>query len=469
MNNLLPNIKELKPIIDSNSTFYDCGFNNEFDLLTEEQKLQIICDIVRQTIFPTPFPNPEMDLRDLKGNCTTASLIAKEYLEKSNLCKNIKFVMARKRKFDPDDIVSIHTMLLIEGNDGCIYQFDSTPFVGYKFGKVENINNRFYEEYTEVTDEMRYFLDMFKEIIYLNSINKIDLNKIDFYVNICLESLQYKSLNAYCGNALKCLMKYIIDVDKKSKIECLVKRLRPYSKTNIPKKEYQKELLKKQVSIWEEELEDLKTSNKNLKRQLELSQNIIQELKMLYPEYERERVINDRKMKLSFINPRVLYEYGLNTIMIKTSAYYLGCEDIIKSTFTNQYHSTGEYSVNLSLKTEQTGIKPLLFSHPLGETCIRSLSGKSTVLLIEADPKTILNQKRELRENFCKDMWNKEVIWLDGEPIIWDPFVTNLIHGTDNASEAALHYLIAYPEHQNMTRFMYPNPKLEYNKVKCRK
>ena len=108
----------------------------------------------------------------------------------------------------------------------------------------------------------------------------------------------------------------------------------------------------------------------------------------------------------------------------------------------------------------------MLFSHPLGETCIRSLSGDSKVLLVEADPYTIVEEKHYLRESLCHDMWNKEVMWLDGEPILWHPFVTNLVHGTDNAPEAALHYLIGNPEHQNMTRFMYPNPRLEYKKIK---
>ena len=44
--------------------------------------------------------------------------------------------------------------------------------------------------------------------------------------------------------------------------------------------------------------------------------------------------------------------------------------------------------------------------------------------------------------------------------------ITNIIHGSDHAPEAALHFLVGNPEHQNMTRFMMPNPKL---KVKTKK
>lgn len=465
MNELLPSLKEIKPITDKNNTFFDCGFNVEFNELSEQKKLQIICDIVKETVYPNPFPNPETELEEMNGNCHTACLIAKDYLRELNLSKNIKYVMVRKRMFDPLDVVSIHAILLVEGNDSIVYQFDPTPFVGYKDGIVEPISKPIYEEYVEINDDMAKFIYLFKEIIYQHKNNKMDLNKISVYVDKCLDSLEYPILGAYCGNALKILLNYITDVSLKDKIEKMVLKLRPYSKVNVIKKNYQKALLNKQVNIWREELNDLITSGTNIKRQLELSQCIIQELKMQYPEYERMREINNEKTRLSFINPRFLYEKGLNVIMIKTSAFFLGYQDYIRDSFLKKYYSTGEYSVNLALPTEQTGIKPMLFSHPLGEDCIRSLNGESRVILLKADPDAIYKQKKYLRESLCGNMWNQEVIWLDGKPIIWDPFVTNLIHGTDNAPEAALHYLIGNPEHQNMTRFMYPNPKLKY-KVK---
>jgi len=68
--------------------------------------------------------------------------------------------------------------------------------------------------------------------------------------------------------------------------------------------------------------------------------------------------------------------------------------------------------------------------------------------------------KRKLRNELGKYVANQEVMWYDGNTIIWDPIITNLVHTTDDASEASMHYLSAYPEHQLMTRFMYPNPKL---------
>ena len=51
-------------------------------------------------------------------------------------------------------------------------------------------------------------------------------------------------------------------------------------------------------------------------------------------------------------------------------------------------------------------------------------------------------------------------MWYDRKEIVWDPIITNLIHTTDDACEASMHYLSAYPEYQLMTRFMYPNPRL---------
>ena len=60
MNLLLPNQNELKPI-KNNSLFYDCGFNEDFNKLSFKTKLQVLCDIVRQSIYPCGKPNPDND------------------------------------------------------------------------------------------------------------------------------------------------------------------------------------------------------------------------------------------------------------------------------------------------------------------------------------------------------------------------------------------------------------------------
>lgn len=462
--NLLPTKDELLPITLSHETFYDCGFNTPFDTLTEKQKLQIICDVIKETIYPNPKPNPENDIITLNGNCHTACIVAKNYLEQLNLANNIEYVMARKRCFDPDDIASIHGILLVEGNDGKTYQFDPTPYIGYKFGYVEDIKYPFYEEYVTINDDMMYFINLYKEIIYLDSVGKIDKNKVRFYIANCISSLEYKILGAYAGNALKTLLKYIEEPLLKDKIYNVVISLRPYSKIFKQKKEYQLELLKKQILLWQEELNDLISSNDNIKRQSELCINIVQELKMLNSNYECFRNVNGVDVRLSFMNPRFMYEHGFNTSVIKTSAFYLKKDQYIKNYMSSKYYCTGEYLTDLSKPTKYTGVKPLLFSHPLGETCIRSLTGPSEVFLIKKDPETLLTEKRYLRETICGNMWGKKFIWFDSKPILWDPFVTNLIHASDNACESALHYAFSYPEHQSINRFMYPNPKLLYKR-----
>ena len=69
-------------------------------------------------------------------------------------------------------------------------------------------------------------------------------------------------------------------------------------------------------------------------------------------------------------------------------------------------------------------------------------------------------EKKKIRRIGGK-LYGQSITWTDDIPIVWDQFTTNLVHSTDNYSEAALHYLMGYPEHQLMTRFMYPNYKLD--------
>ena len=83
---LLPNIDELKPITKKYHTFKECEFNKDFQLLPVAIKLQIICDIVRESILPNAFPNPQEELNMLEGNSHTASLVAMEYLKKCKCC-----------------------------------------------------------------------------------------------------------------------------------------------------------------------------------------------------------------------------------------------------------------------------------------------------------------------------------------------------------------------------------------------
>ena len=198
MNNLLPRYDELIPILDKNNTFFDCGFNVSFEELEFKKKLQVINDIVRQTILPIyPLqPNPQDEVETLIGNCHTAALVSKKYLEELKIGKNIRYVMARKRPFDPDNITTKHAILLIDDDLGNTYQYDATPFVGYKFGCVERIDiERFYDEYVEIKGKLKHLLYVLRKILYDISIEKIELKHMRYYIKKLEESEKYSILN----------------------------------------------------------------------------------------------------------------------------------------------------------------------------------------------------------------------------------------------------------------------------------
>lgn len=460
---LLPNIDELKEVDNCKNTFYECGFNKPFNELSDLKKIQIVCDIVRQTIYPNVIPNPDSDIEELNGNCYTASAVLKKYLLDNNLVRDAKIVLGRKRIFDPDDITTVHSLLLVTGNDNNTYQVDPTPFVGYGYGKVINIkDDRLYEEYVFMDDQLINMTNNLKRIIYLDSINQIDRNRIKYYLNICYEYKEFSILNSFIANALIVLAKYMdSDYDKQIILRQALK-LKPYSKINVSKRNYQEQLLKKEIDQWFCELEDLKNSDSDIKKQQELSSNIVQQMKFFDESYEKYAFINGRKIRLSFINPRFLYENNLNVVMVKPSAYYIKRDDYIKNLFIAKFGNVcGEYYVNLAQQTKQCAVKPMLFSHPCGEEYIRSMDGTANIILFNESADNLNDLKQQIRKKECEDMWYKKVIWTDGKEILWHPFVTNLVHAADNYSESALHFLIGYPEHQAMTRFMTPNYKLK--------
>ena len=55
-------------------------------------------------------------------------------------------MFARKKVYEPDDIGTMHVITLVDDpKTNNTYQFDSSPFVEYKCGKVEDItSNKFY-------------------------------------------------------------------------------------------------------------------------------------------------------------------------------------------------------------------------------------------------------------------------------------------------------------------------------------
>ena len=68
MNNLLPKIDDLEPIVDSRQTFSETPFIRCFYKLDDAEKLQILADIVRQTMIYEKVPNPLFEKKLLMGD-----------------------------------------------------------------------------------------------------------------------------------------------------------------------------------------------------------------------------------------------------------------------------------------------------------------------------------------------------------------------------------------------------------------
>lgn len=466
MNKLLPEKKDLVPITNPATTFYDCGFNVEFDKLDFKKKLEVVNDLVRQTILTSTTPNPNNDVNELVGNCHTAALVSIEYLKYLNVGKNHRYVFGKKRKYDPEDMTTKHALVLVDDEYGNTYQFDPAPFVGYKYGYVEKITNeKFYDHYEEIKGEKLDLLKELRTIIYNHSINNIE--NIDSLLYILNDAEKHDILNGYTSNCYNILSNYCDTKFDSDKLILKSFDLNPYDKRIKENNIYKNELKMKQIKIWQEELYELEKNNTNLKRQLELGQNIIQELKLIDNNWEKWLNIGGNKIRFSHLTPRFFYENGYNIIMIKASAYHLGVRATIRESFLKRGNGViNEYFVNLAQLTDYTNLKPMLFSHPMGDDYERSMNGTADVIMLKRPADELYVIKKRLRNELGQNILNKMVTWTDGEKILWHPFVTNLIHSTDNPSESCLHFLIAYPEHQLMTRFMFPNINLEKVKVK---
>lgn len=460
----LPTKDELLPITNENSTFYECGFNVPFDDLPFIKKLQIINDVIRQTLIPNGSPNPNTEQETLIGNCQTAAIVSIEYLKSLGIGKNHRMVFCQRRPYDPPDVRTTHAAVLVDDNDGNTYFFDATPYVASNYGKVLE-NTKFYEHVEIINGEKFDLLFFLKELKYKGDYNLLEQKDIPFYVEILSESLKYQIFQGYISKGYEILYKFL---DNKSDSDKFVKeaiKANPYSKLNperAPLIKNRNLLMQKQIAIWREELADLLRSNTNFKRQLELAQNIYQELKVMDNSLEINVPLFGKNYKMTHMTPKFFKDYGLNTIMIKPSAYYAGVSATIRERFLHRGHGAlYEYSTNLTAPTPICKILPMLFSHTLGDKYVRAMNGKSTIILLQEKANVLYKKKKELRNELCKNMWNRNIKWSDGEDIYWHKSTTNLIHSTDSPSEASMHFMMGYPEQQIMTRFMYPNPKLE--------
>ena len=462
----LPDKDELKPITGKSTTFFDCQFNQDFDLLDFKQKLQVATDIVRQSMKGVQFPNPNTEKETLYGNCHTSALVLIDYLKELGIGKNHKYVMCRKRPYDPEDITSRHAAVFVDDDNGETYFVDPTAFVGFKYGTVQKLSDKdiAYEEYEVLDDEKFELIFHIRDFLYKASSNTLNKNEIPFYLDVINTSLDYPILDGYNSHCWYYMGTLIKDKVKADKCFETAKKINPYFHlltTDLNKSAQRKALILDQIKKWKEELQDLQSSNSSdYKRQLELATNIFQEMKFIDNSLDTKMPFEGKLRSISHMTPRMMLDNGFNVAMIKSSAYHIGVDSKIREELLKKSAPVFEYTTNLCAPRPITGLIPLIYSHPCGKENLRPYQGQSNIMLLKRPTQELYALKKQLRETLGGPFYGKELIWNDGEKILWHPFSTNLVHTTDSPSETALHLLNGFPEQQLMTRFMYPNPRL---------
>ncbi len=463
MNKCLPLKDELTPITNPYTTFYECGFNKPFEQLDFRQQLQVVNDLVRQSMIPDANADPQTDVDTLIGNCHTASLATIEYLNYLGIGHNIRYVLCRQRPYDPLDVVSRHTAVLVDDAEGNTYFVDSTPYVGYKFGKVEKLSECMpYKEFSVIQGESFDLLLKMREVIYKCSKGLMNADSAKKYIKYIAPSMAYPFLNGHTSQCLYYLSQYITNPQIKSKLLQKSIELDPYESLagrDIQKCKYRKSLIIQQIIQWRHELDTLRQSHFDPQKEFELARYIYQESKLMNENLETRIDLGEPHNRISNLTPRLFIEEGVNVVMLKPSAFFTNTQDeIVQKMIPDKNKIVYSYTANLANKREMTNLRPMLLSHTVGVDFEQAMYGKSQIFLVREPAQDLYKNKKILRANLAKEFHNKDVIWYDGSIINWNPDLLNLVHSTDDASEACLHFLIAQPEQQLMTRYMYPNP-----------
>lgn len=437
MQELLPKIHEIEPIIGDWKTFSDCSYNCDWNDMMFEKKLQTICDIVKQTMLYKELPNNEEE-NDMIGDSFTAAKISMQYLKENNIGTNIRMAYSRKRFYENDNAISNHIILLIDDNYNNTYYYDATPNVGYGYGKVC------------LFDAQKYFDEIIplsiEDVNLISLIRKYNNKLISNNISDCemkeLENIMHSS-SSYVINEYIIGIKRIINSNDKN---CDLN----FSIWN--------DLL----SEWNKELHDLIESNMNYNRQIEIIQTLQSEKSKYNSSLIRYANIGNNYYPLTYLSPRFFYDNELTMVLIKPSSYLLGISSTVREKFlTKGNGAIGEYIINMGGRSEEYGMKIMHNFHPHGYKYERSMNGPNDIFLLKNHPDDVGKIKKQIRNTYGKNVNNHDLIWLDGEKIYWDPIITNLVHSTDDSTETAMHYVSPYPECQLMTRFMYPNPKLK--------
>lgn len=459
MNSLLPKIDDLEPIVDSRQTFSETPFIRDFYKLDDDEKLQILADIVRQTMIYEKNPNPLIEKELLIGDDYTSSRVFMDYLKSLNLFKDVQLVIvSNKKNIDINNFYDCHFSVLVNGINNKTYLVDTTPDIGYGFGEVNDLSSRdLYNKYIVLDSDIIFVIDTIRNDMYdisrdIYNDKQIDNYKIikKFFLNEVFDGLLLKYYN--CVNKSNFdKLKTIAKIDFNDRINC------------IKSIHLQNELNKmKVIQSWYETLQNMTRENSNLKEQQRVAQYICSESKL-----SRTIEINGNLIKLNHITPRLLWEHGYNVVVIKSSAYLMGiqasCEDFVISKRKNIINS---YMCNMGEKN-MFGLRPMAYFHPHGLKYEFQMNGPNKVILVSENAKELNVKKHYIRNNMTRIIQNHFVNWFNGEKVLWDTNLnTNLVHTTDDSIEACIHLLSGYPEYQLFTRFNYPNPVLRKEKRK---
>lgn len=459
MNSLLPKIDDLEPIVDSRQTFSETPFIRDFYKLDDDEKLQILADIVRQTMIYEKNPNQLIEKKWLIGDDYTSSRVFMDYLKSLNLFKDVQLVIvSNKKNIDINNFYDCHFSVLVNGINNKTYLVDTTPDIGYGFGEVNDLSSRdLYNKYIVLDSDIIFVIDTIRNDMYdisrdIYNDKQIDNYKIikKIFLNEVFDGLLLKYYN--CVNKSNFdKLKTIVKIDFNDRINC------------IKSIHLQNELNKmKVIQSWYETLQNMTRENSNLKEQQRIAQYICSELKL-----SRTIEINGNHIKLNHITPRLLWEHGCNVVVIKSSAYLMGiqasCEDLVIS---NRKNIINSYMCNMGEKN-MFGLRPMAYFHPHGLKYEFQMNGPNKVILVSENAKELNAKKHYIRNNMTRIIQNHFVNWFNGEKVLWDTNLnTNLVHTTDDSIEACIHLLSGYPEYQLFTRFNYPNPVLRKEKRK---
>lgn len=441
MFNLLPTLQELVPIIDDRNTFVCSNFNREFVNLNFEEQFQIATDLVRQAILIKNYPNPDTELKTLIGDSYTAAMVLIRYMQELRIGKNCRIVIAYGTGCDTENITESRFLVLADDEQNTTYSADCSTYPGYGCGKVRKLSDIHYDEYVIVDRCLRETLYGIRKMLY-------------YYYNVFVSS---KESEIVFWDSLKCSIPHRY----RKALACLF-GYNMHTLASAKEIDFWRRSTNRQIENWNEELLDLIFEDRNYLRQIELGQAIIHERIKIAPDLKKYFYLVDKKISYESITPRFFFENKLTLVMIKPSAYMLGVQNTVRERFLKRgYGAFSEVMFNMGKPTE-TGIGRMRLFHPHGYMYENPMYGPCDMFLVKDSSENVLIKKRELRKSLGRNVNNLVSTWYNGEKVTWGPINTNFVHSTDNPSETCLHFGIIYPEHNIMTRFMYPNLKMQF-------